>query len=192
MKILLYGSTFISALVEKELMKSHEVVHIPSEKPTFPGKMSSPLAPLDYEYDLALSVQYDKKIENLTDAYNLHTGLLPGYGGCDILYHTIANKEKKQGLTLHKLTEKFDQGEIISSITYAVGENDKAVDLYKKMSTIAPLFVINCLALLSISKEGIRSQVPSLYKRGIYPHGDVLKTNIYLQDYEEINAYVSS
>lgn len=191
MKILIYGNSHITAIVEKAL-GDLVIGHVPSKNPTFPGIMQSPVVTSDEHYDIAISIQYDQKIARLENAYNLHTGLLPLYGGCDILYHTIVNKEKKQGLTFHKIGENFDEGEIISTTSYPVLESDKAVDLYKKICIIAPGFVKNCLKLLEISTKGMPVQKPVLFKRGKYPKGDVLKFDIYEKDYEDIKAYVES
>lgn len=182
MKILIYGSTPISALVEAELMKNHEVQHIPSVSPVFIGEMKSPKGYFDY--DIAISVQYDRKIEKLENTFNLHTGLLPSYGGCDILYHTIKERPNFQGLTFHKITENFDEGDIVALSLYPVFETDKAVDLYKRICSIAPHFVSSCVKL---PLKGIPSGKPRLFKRG-----EVDDKELYKQDYEDICEYLKS
>lgn len=190
MRILIYGSTFITALVEKELMKHHDVVgHIPSHNPVFPGKMKSPWAHEKFGYDIKLSIQYNKKIDDVTRAYNLHTGLLPMYGGCDIIYHTLENGEKEQGLTFHKMTDKFDEGEIISKITYPVFKDDTALDLYKRICSLAPKFATTAIELMkSTNYYGIDAQKPILYKRG----EGILRPMKYEQDKLEILNYVKT
>lgn len=193
MKILIYGSTYISALVEKGIFGHTVIGHVPSENPVFPGKMLSPIVTPDAPHDIAISIQYDKKIKNLDKCYNLHTGLLPKYGGCDILYHTIQNKEKIQGLTFHKITEKFDEGEIISKIIYPVLPTDRAIHLYKKMCVLAPDFVNLCLRYIQHSDKGyIPDLKPIMHKRGLFPKGEVLHGDIYKKDFEEILQYVKS
>jgi methionyl-tRNA formyltransferase len=164
MKIILYGSTVLSAAVEDVLP---EVIgHIPSLNPTFPGKMHSMVVSPDEPHDLILSVQYDAKITDLENAYNLHTGLLPLYGGVDILYHTLENGDKEQGLTFHKMSERFDEGGIISKITYPVFPHDTVADLYERMLTIAPHFVLTSLELVRHLPMIPSGRRPALYKRG--------------------------
>ncbi len=165
MKILLYGSTPLTAAVEAALMP-YVVGHIPSNKPSFKGKMQSKVVPEETECDLRLSIQYDQKIYRLHEAYNLHTGLLPAYGGCDILYHTLKNKEKEQGLTFHRITERFDEGVIIAKAIYPVLEDDTVADLYMRMLRLAPHFVLAAIDLIPLTRGEVTYRRPALYKRG--------------------------
>jgi methionyl-tRNA formyltransferase len=165
MRVLIYGNTYLSSLVARAI--PNVVGYVPSINPTFKGDMPVSEVSPDTPHDIILSVQYDKKINPTEHTYNLHTGLLPDYGGCDILYHTLENKEIKQGLTFHKITHKFDEGGIVSRIEYPVFENDTVLDLYKRMCAIAPTFVQSCLTLLPlIENETLYTNTPKLYYRG--------------------------
>lgn len=168
MKILIYGNTYLTELCVNQLLKDgyNLVGYIPSENPTFKGKINLPIVEETIDHDIKLSIQYDKKLITVKDAYNLHTGLLPNYGGCSILYHTIKNGETEQGLTFHKMGESFDEGAIISKITYPVLPTDKVADLYIRMCTIAPKFLLNALQILNIEGE---VKKPTLYKRDSIP-----------------------
>jgi len=168
MRILIYGSTYLTELCVNQLQKDgyNLVGYIPSTNPTFQGKINLPKVEETIEHDIKLSIQYDKKLITVKDAYNLHTGLLPEYGGCSILYHTIKNKETEQGLTLHKITENFDEGAIISKITYPVLPTDKVSDLYMRMCTVAPKFLSNALQIIHIKGQ---TKKPNLYKRDSIP-----------------------
>jgi methionyl-tRNA formyltransferase len=172
MKILLYGSTFLSEQVEALLLQHHEIVgHIPSKAPIFTGRgmRSLPVQEGDFypKYDVALSVQYDRKVTNLDRAYNLHTGLLPDWGGCDILYHTLEARCFEQGLTFHKMTEKFDEGGIVSKVIYPVYFGDTILDLYQRVAALAPGFALASLELLyELDESQLRSQPPRAFKRG--------------------------
>ena len=168
MRILIYGSTYLTELCVNQLLKDgyNLVGYIPSEKPTFQGKINLPIVEETIDHDIKLSIQYDKKLITTNDAYNLHTGLLPLYGGCSILYHTIKNREPEQGLTLHKMTENFDEGGIVSKITYPVLPEDNVGDLYLRMCSIAPKFLSNALQLLpTIGK----SHTPVLHRKKDVP-----------------------
>ena len=149
MRILLLGSTVLSAAVEAALP---EVVgHVPSVKPAFPGRMRSPVVPETTPHDIKLSVQFDRKVVDIGNAYNLHTGLLPHYGGVDILHHTLENGDRQQGLTFHAMSDRFDAGPIISTITYPVLRADGVVELYQRMLAIAPTF---CPVLARVARIG--------------------------------------
>jgi len=140
-------------------------------KARIPGIIDLPVVkhPKDCPHDIKLSIQYHKKIFDYKNAFNIHTGLLPGWGGGDILYHTIKNGEREQGITFHKMTDKFDYGPIISKITYPVFEGDSVVDLYERVTNIVPSFVRSSLKLLeSIGLENIDKcykQVPKIFKK---------------------------
>lgn len=181
MRILIYGSTYITELCVNQLLKDgyNLVGYIPSEKPTFQGKFNLPIVDEKIPHDIKLSIQYDKKLITVEDAFNLHTGLLPQYGGCSILYNTIKNKDYEQGLTLHKMTESFDEGSIIAKMTYPVEENDSVADLYIKLCMVAPQFLSNALKMISYRGKTIK---PKLYMRKDVPEEQSIK------DTEEIKS----
>lgn len=187
MRILIYGSTYLTELCVNQLIKDgyNLIGHIPSENPTFKGNINLPVVEETVEHDIKLSIQYDKKLITVNDAYNLHTGLLPEYGGCSILYHTIKNQAKEQGLTLHKMTENFDEGGIVSKITYPVLESDNVGDLYFRMCTIAPKFLSNALQLLPTVGK---SNKPVLYKKADIPENTSKKDVAEIKKRLEVRA----
>ena len=128
-KILIYGSAHLTKVTCDLLKDYYELVgHIPSSNAVIGSKMTLPIVDENIEHDIKLSLQYNKKLLNLDKAFNVHTGLLPRWGGVDILYHTLKEKSKEQGLTFHRMTDKFDDGQVISKMTYPVYENDTMVD----------------------------------------------------------------
>jgi hypothetical protein len=184
MRILLLGSTVLSAVVEAALP---EVVgHIPSAKPAFPGRMRSPVVAETAPHDIRLSVQFDRKLVDIRNAYNLHTGLLPRYGGVDILHHTLENGDREQGLTFHAMSDRLDAGPVISTITYPVLPSDGVVELYQRMLAIAPHFVRSSLALLRlVDVTQISGVVPKLYK-----HADIRNPERYAKDGKALSDFL--
>ena len=171
-KILIYGSSHFSQVVCEHLLKydyCELVGFVPSHKPTIIGNMPVKEVEETVPHDIKLSLQYNKKMSNIENAYNVHTGLLPEYGGRDIMAHTILNKEVEQGLTFHKMTEKYDYGPIISKITYPVFEDDTVLCLYKRQMNIAPSFVLSSLMLLqSLKQQQVNlcpKASPTMYRR---------------------------
>lgn len=151
----------------------YEIVGIiPSHNPTVPGLIKDvPLLWSDegVQCDLKLSLQYDTFLTDVRNSYNLHTGLLPEWGGCDILYHTLKERVREQGLTFHKITDQLDYGEIVSQVTYPVFDSDTVLNLYERVLMLAPMFTLSSLRLLN----NIQSKVqlcpvvrPRSFKRG--------------------------
>lgn len=57
-------------------------------------------------------------------AYNIHPSLLPNYCGLNPWYEIFKNNEVKNGVTLHKITDVVDGGEIIYQQSYRISPND--------------------------------------------------------------------
>lgn len=175
MKILILGNTPITFVCTQRLLREnrhHLVGYVPSVAPTLKGRMDLLLneAPLDAKCDLRLSIQYDRRLEPDGKTFNVHTGLLPRWGGTDLLYHTIQLKEREQGLTFHLVTDEIDGGNILSKVTYPVLPKETIVDLYSRMMTVAPSFVSASLDLLAhvgmFSAFLWEKHEPRVFKRG--------------------------
>ena len=166
MKILIYGSTYLTEVVCKKIRNNFNLVgYVPSKDPFIKGTVELPLITNidECDYDIKLSIQYDKKILDYENAYNIHTGLLPYWGGRDLMYHTLREGEVEQGLTFHKMTNQLDHGPIISKATYPVFEGDTVIDLFERQVTIAPSFVESSLNLLQ--KIGLENVVKCYMKK---------------------------
>ena len=130
------------------------------------------------DHDIKLSLQYNKRIDNIENAFNVHTGLLPMYGGVDILYHTLKSfGVYEQGVTFHKMSRDFDYGQIVSKVTYPACSRDTVLDLYKRLDAVCPNFVLRSLKLLEVlSEDDINrcyAEKPRIFKRGkIDPEDD--------------------
>jgi methionyl-tRNA formyltransferase len=75
-------------------------------------------------------------------AFNLHPGLLPEYRGANVLNWSIINGEEKAGITLHVLSDRFDEGAVVSYREVAIGAMDDVNNLDLKMGKeISPLLI---------------------------------------------------
>tara|TARA_Y100000310_G_scaffold335940_1_gene419215 strand:- start:510 stop:1343 length:834 start_codon:yes stop_codon:yes gene_type:complete len=87
-----------------------------------------------YKPDLMMSVLYPKIISevvlNKLRAYNLHCSPLPEYRGSNSTLWAILNGEKMFGATLHEMSVKVDQGNIIKKGKFEVPSNITNLDLY--------------------------------------------------------------
>lgn len=182
-RILILGSTYLTELVVNKIKDSYNLIgYVPSVNPTREGKIDLPVLSIDSECDIKLSVQYDKIIKDTKNCYNVHTGLLPEYGGTNILDYTLRNQEYEQGLTFHKMTKDLDFGPIISKITYPVFGDDTAFDLYKRVLAVGPSFVESSLNLLqSLNLTEVNecfTAKPTLYKRGEFEADKRIKSSV--------------
>ena len=169
--ILILGSTYLTELAISKLQDKYNLVgYVPSVAPTNKGNIELPVIDITTKCDITLSIQYDRIVKDTHNCFNVHTGLLPEYGGTNILDYSIHNKAHEQGLTLHKMTERLDHGPIISKITYPVLPTDTAFDLYKRLLTIGPQFILSSLKLLETLSVGqinnCYERIPTIYRRG--------------------------
>lgn len=176
--ILIYGSTKLTEACCHSLENESCVKIIGyianKREPTVPGDMSRwkqlHELPKHDAYDIAVCIQYDCIIADTSKIFNLHTGLLPEYGGVDVLYHTLRNCAPEQGLTFHKMEPALDEGGILSKATYPVFTGDNVLGLYARMLRIAPSFCTGCIELLrELTAEQVarcRSVPPQRYRRG--------------------------
>lgn len=66
------------------------------------------------------------------NAINMHLAILPDYKGNYTYNHAILNEEKEYGITIHWMSEKVDQGDIIALPRFNISSKDTAYSLYNK------------------------------------------------------------
>ncbi|MDD7911618.1 formyltransferase family protein [Pseudovibrio exalbescens] len=75
--------------------------------------------------DVVLSVHFNQifsadALENKNyDVLNIHPGILPGNRGVDPVFFGLLRRESNFGVTLHRIEEKIDAGEVISTASKA-------------------------------------------------------------------------
>lgn len=177
-KILIYGSSELTRDTVNLLKDHYELVgHIPSVNPVLSGTVDLPVVDELVDHDIKLSLQYNRRIKNTENAYNVHTGLLPLWGGTDILYHTLKEPVTEQGITFHKMSESFDYGSIVSKVIYPVLQDDSMVSLYNRLHALFPAFTLSSLKLLeSLSASDVDRLPkfkPRVFKRGCVEDCDI-------------------
>ncbi len=65
---------------------------------------------------------------------NIHPSLLPKYRGPSPIQQAILNGEEETGVSIIKLDEQMDHGDIVSQIVYRVSDNDTSEDLHDKLA----------------------------------------------------------
>lgn len=70
-------------------------------------------------------------------AYNIHPTLLPKYPGMNPWIKILENKEQVSGVTLHKINEQIDKGEIIFQTKFRIEPYDTIETARQKADKIA-------------------------------------------------------
>lgn len=78
-------------------------------------------------------------------ALNMHGSLLPEYRGRVPVNWAIIHGETETGSTLHYMTEKPDNGDIVSQQAVPILPNDTAYDVFQKVTVAAEIALNNCL-----------------------------------------------
>ena len=63
---------------------------------------------------------------------NIHPSLLPKFKGLDTFKKVLTNKERKTGCTVHFVTDKLDDGNIILKKFFYIDKKDSIESLKKK------------------------------------------------------------
>lgn len=88
------------------------------------------------EVDFCVMCSFGQKVDDrllkLTDIYNIHFGILPDYKGRHPTFYSTLNSEPFQGLTLHKIDEEIDEGDLISVKKYPYYYWQNEHDVFEK------------------------------------------------------------
>ncbi|PVW78364.1 bifunctional UDP-glucuronic acid oxidase/UDP-4-amino-4-deoxy-L-arabinose formyltransferase, partial [Klebsiella pneumoniae] len=87
-------------------------------------------------------------------AFNLHGSLLPKYRGRAPLNWVLVNGESETGVTLHRMVNRADAGDIVAQQAVAIGADDAALTLHRKLCAAATELLSRALpAILAGKKE---------------------------------------
>jgi methionyl-tRNA formyltransferase len=86
---------------------------------------------------------------------NVHASILPKYRGAAPIQWAILNGEKETGITIMKVIEKLDAGDIIAQEKVAISDDDDAVSLAKKLFVVGAELLSRTLTQLE--KGAIKS-----------------------------------
>jgi len=90
--------------------------------------------------DLAIIAAYGKMIpKEILDipkfgTINIHGSLLPKYRGASPIQYAILDGDKETGITIMKVDEKMDHGEIISNVKTQISKSDTFESLSQKLA----------------------------------------------------------
>lgn len=112
-----------------------------------------------------VSLEYDKIIYPERFAtkklFNVHFSLLPAYKGCFTSVWPILNDEKYSGVTLHKIDDGIDTGEIIAQKKFLLWSDITARQLYDKYTELAVKILLRNLNNLIVGDYQCVPQPPA-------------------------------
>ena len=111
---------------------------------------------ISLEFDRIIKTEYFKT----NKLYNIHFSLLPSYKGMFTSALPIINGEKYSGVTLHKIDNGIDTGDIIDQIKFEIDIKDTSRDLYLK-------YMKNSLKLFKKNIENIINNQITTKPQGI-------------------------
>lgn len=86
-------------------------------------------------------------------AVNVHGSLLPKYRGAAPTNWAIINGDAKSGITIIRMNEKMDEGDIILKREVAIGLEDTNITLNEKLSEVGAKALIETIGLIEDKKE---------------------------------------
>lgn len=91
-------------------------------------------------------------------AVNLHASLLPKYRGAAPIQWAIIRGETETGVTVQRMAEKVDSGDILVQAKAAIGPDETSAELFARLAALGGPAVEQALGLLA--REGARAGKP--------------------------------
>ena len=119
-----------------------------TDLPIYTPQSKSELSRLfsDISPDLVVVVAYGVILpKDVTDTYfctNIHTSLLPHYRGASPIQSALLNGDKSTGISLIKMNENMDEGDILSKTEIPITPTDTFGHLESKLSTCASNLIV--------------------------------------------------
>jgi len=88
---------------------------------------------------------------------NLHGSLLPQYRGAAPINWAIINGEKETGVTIFKLQQTIDTGNILMQESFPISENETAGEVHDRMKEIGARVLVRTIQRLA---EGTLTEIP--------------------------------
>ncbi len=106
----------------------------------------------DMDVDLAVVFSFNNKIPKefidlMKDGIlNMHPSLLPEYRGGNPYSRVIMNGEKETGVTVHFMSENFDEGDIVAQVKCPVDEFETMGTIFNKTNYLGISLMLSVLA----------------------------------------------
>ena len=131
------------------------------------------------------SLEYEKLIKvnkfKSTNLFNLHFSLLPKYRGCHTNFLQLSKGEKFSGVTLHKIDEGIDTGDIIDKLKFKIKINDTAQENYLRLMKFSTILFKKCFYKILNNNYKLKKQIlsnGSYYDRSSVNYKKIREFNI--------------
>jgi methionyl-tRNA formyltransferase len=156
-KIAFFGSSHFSSIILESLSEEFNIQfvvikNIKSDISTVSNKLSLRTILFDTldpenikEVDFCIVASFGaiigRNFLNSNKFLNVHPSLLPKFRGATPIQSAIISGSKKTGVSIIKMNEKMDEGDILSQISIDMGDNINYLELEEKLanSSIKPL-----------------------------------------------------
>lgn len=125
---------------------------------------------------------------------NVHPSLLPEYRGANPYTHVILNNETHTGVTIHKMDETFDTGDILMQNSIEILRNDTMGTLFNKLNRLSADMLVQFLMVYEnsgmpkgVSQKKLKPPVHTSYK--IYPESEQVQID-WSKSAEEIERFI--
>jgi methionyl-tRNA formyltransferase len=128
----------LNSIAQLNNIPSYEVDSVPNKKiQDYESIINS--QKLDVILVLGWYYMVPKSIRNLSKfgAWGIHASMLPNYAGGAPLVWAIIHGEKETGVTLFKLKDGVDDGDIILQKSFSIDDNDTIFEVYEKAQIIS-------------------------------------------------------
>ncbi len=104
-----------------------------------------------YKVDLFVVIAYGRILTNeildLPEKFsiNVHGSLLPKYRGAAPINWAVINGDSKTGITIAKIDQRLDSGDILSQKEVEIKDSDTSLTLRNRMIDLSPDFLLSCL-----------------------------------------------
>lgn len=89
---------------------------------------------------------------------NLHASLLPKYRGAAPINRAIMNGERKTGLSIIRMNEKMDAGDIILQRRLEVEKEDTSETLQRKLSSLGAILLLDAIRFIGEERVKFKKQ----------------------------------
>lgn len=90
---------------------------------------------------------------------NIHSSLLPKYAGLAPYYWVLSMGERETGTSVHYMTLKFDEGNILAQKPIQIEPGESAFHLFKRLAIVGNEAIQEALLLALEGKSGVRQDL---------------------------------
>lgn len=151
-------------LSSTEVKKKAEELGLKIIQPQNPNSLEAINALKEISADLYVVISYGhflkKPLLQLPKLYplNVHASLLPKYRGAAPINWAIINGEKETGVSIIRMIEAMDAGDILLKKKIPIDDKDTAIALEQKLEALAPDALMEAIQLIEKSAEKFTGQ----------------------------------